>query len=343
MPNQTPTVFISHAGLDTDCALELQKALCTVGINAHLDQVELRLGDNVIKWMNDAASESDYMLVLVSQNSIGRYWVETEWSAALAREADLRRTFVIPVILPGVDDKSIPFLLRAKIYLDMRNDREAAVIQLINQLKQDQQIARDRGRFPSPAPMEAQEDVIHDFRENQDWLKVIVCSNRFARTFRFDLPANVTPTYILALLQSKLNLKWNNIDSDLMVELSYTYSIVFNGKRLPLDTPIRESGVENGSKLELWIQVTLTDLLEKQTKNQNASIVLQEATMTESKIARYLTHALIIRNRFAEETKHEAAVEAGAERIMKLLMVNRDFTGAQIALIAERYFAHVDA
>lgn len=344
MPDKRPTVFISHAGPDADQAAELQEALTSVGIDARLDQIDLRLGDNVIKWMNDAATESDYLLVLVSANSAGRYWLETEWSAALAREADLRRTFVVPVILPGVEDKEIPFLLRSKLYLDMRVDREAALLQLVNFLKQDQQIAREHGRLPSPAPMSAQEELTHDFSECSEWLNVVVFSNRFARTFRFTLPAEATPSYVLSLLRTRLSLKWSNIDSDLMVELSYTYAIGFHGKHLPLDTPMRESGVTDGSLLELWIRVTLTDLLEKQGKTQNTAQWLEGAGKTSLARACYFAACrTVMADRAFSSSLKEAAVKDETDRIMKLLLSNREFTSAQIAMIAQRYFSHVDA
>jgi hypothetical protein len=349
MSDRAPSVFISHAGPDSDHALQLHRALCAVGVEARLDQIELHLGDNFIRWMNEAASESDYLLVLVSPNSLGRYWVETEWSAALAREADLRRTFVIPVVLPGVEDKAIPFLLRAKIYLDLRKDEEASLLTLINMLKHDQQIARDRGRCPSPAPLTAQEEVYDDFRDCSEWLRVIVYSNRFSRTFKFMFPAEATPSYILGLLRSKLNLKWSNIDTDLMVELSYTYAIGFRGKNLPLDTPIRESGVTNDSMLELWIRVTLTDLLEKQGKGQKVGLALDGPGKTSLMRACYFVAVRTINSDVlldkigADSSKKDEAIKRETDRIMKLLMLNRDFTPAQIAMIAERYFAHVDA
>lgn len=323
MPNKTSTVFISHAGPDAKQAMDLQQALSTVGIAARLDQVDLRLGDNVIKWMNEAASESDYLLVLVSKNSAGRYWVETKWSAALAREADLRRTFVVPVIRPGIEDKEIPFLLRAKLYLDLRKDGERALLHLINFLKQDQQVARECGRLPSPAPMGAQEEVANDFPECGKWLSVIVFSNRFARTFRFTLPSDATPSYILALLRSRLNLKWSNVDPDLMVELSYTYAIGFNGKHLPLDTPIHESGVAEGSMLELWIRVTLTNLPDKHGKVQNPSILMN-----------YEWIGLNL---------DKTALKDETDRTRKLLMINRSFTNAQIVMIVRKCYSHVEA
>nr|MBC8521176.1 toll/interleukin-1 receptor domain-containing protein [Methanomicrobia archaeon] len=277
MAKTIPTVFISHASPDKSEALKLHDALKSVGINAHLDQVELEYGDNIITWINNSVQESDYLLILVSANSVGRYWVETEWSAALMKEADLRRTFVIPVLLPGVSDSQIPILLRAKLFVDFRTNTEAPLLQLVNRIKQDEQIARDRGQLPTPAPLTAQQGIFNSFSDSDEWIEVIVFSSRFGRKFRFTVPKKATPSYLLAMLRDSLNLKWSNIDENIFVELSYTYAIGFNGDHLSLDTPLSEAGVTNGSILELWIRVTLTDLLEDSQKRADKAIWLKGA------------------------------------------------------------------
>jgi hypothetical protein len=317
MNKRKPAVFISHAGPDYKFAEELKDALSKVGIDAHLDQVELRVGDNIIRWMNDAASESDYMIVLLSPNSLGRYWVETEWSSALMKEADLRRTFVLPAILPGVKDGDIPFLLRAKAYIDFRVDVEGGLMKLINRIKQDMQVARDLARLPSPAPHEAQEQVLSKTEKDDELIEVIVHSNRFGRNFRFIVPSTATPSYIISLLRSTFNLKWNNIDEDLLVELSYTYSLRWRGNGLSLHTPLCELGIPNGTRLELWIQVTLTDLLEGK------------------KVSREEIHFCL------SQFNIERDLDKTTQRL--LMLKDRSFTSAQIAQIAKKYFSHVDS
>jgi hypothetical protein len=150
--SQHPTVFVSHAVPDSEFAKGIADSLNRGGIKAHLDQVEIKVGDNIITWMNNAAGESDYLLVLLSPSSVGRYWVEIEWSNALMKEADLRCSFVIPAVLPGLDDSEIPFLLRFRSYLDFRKDTEKAFLQLVSRLKEDELVHRDLGCFSMPCP-----------------------------------------------------------------------------------------------------------------------------------------------------------------------------------------------
>ncbi len=343
MEKKEPTVFISHAGPDSEEALNLFNALQGLGVKAHLDQVELKYGNNIVTWINDSVEESDYLLILISENSIGRYWVEMEWSAALMKEADLRRSFVIPVLLPGVNDSQIPFLLRAKLYVDLREDIQTQLFKLVNRIKQDLQIARDWGRLPTPAPLNAQTEVIDRFDESDDWIEVVVYSNRFGRKFRYTIPSKATPDYLLAMLRDNLNLTWSNIDENLFVELSYTYAIGFNGEHLSLNKPISEAGVKNGSLLELWIRVTLTDLLEDSGKKLDKTMWLKGAGKESllPKISHYLACRTIapykeLKFLGDEEIKKESS------RIIDLIMKDRNFTSAQIRMIAKRYFDHID-
>jgi hypothetical protein len=328
----SPKVFISHASPDGEFAKNLNANLKLVGIDSHLDQVDLKIGDNIIKWMNSEISEADYMIVLVSSNSINRYWVEIEWSNALFKEADLRRAFVIPAILPGTQDSDIPFLLRAKQYVDFRIDVEKALFQLINRFKEDIQIARDLGKNPCPAPMSSQDTILNQINETDELIQIIILSNRFSRSFRFVVPNSATPNYLLNLLRNTFNLKWNNIDQDLLVELSYTYSLCFQDKQLTLDKTLKELNIPNGSRLELWIQVSLRDLI-KDIDLTKGKIPL-EGTMKFDKFLHSKKSIEIPNIKFDTQSND----------LMELLLKfkNRDFTSAEISQVAKKFFLHVD-
>jgi hypothetical protein len=64
------------------------------------------------------------------------------------------------------------------------------------------------------------------------------------------------------MLRETLGLSFSNVDEKLQVELSYTYMLNHHGTGLVLDKSLKESGVQNGDALELWIGVTLRDRLE---------------------------------------------------------------------------------
>ncbi len=118
------------------------------------------------------------------------------------------------------------------------------------------------------------------------------------------------------MLRSALKLKWNNIDEDLLVELSYTYSLQWNGKALSLNSTLEELGIPNGASLELWIQVTLIDLLEgKEVSKETIYLCLM----------RY-------------------HIQLDLDKTMQyLLKFDRTFTSTRIAQIAKKYFSHIDS
>lgn len=309
--NSRPNVFVSHAGPDSEFAKWIADGLQKAGIEARLDQVEIKAGDNIVTWMNETAGESDYLLVLLSPNSVKRYWVEMEWSNALMKEADLRRTFVIPAILPGLDDENIPFLLKAKSYIDFREDTEAAFLKLIARLKDDEIASRDLGRLPCPAPSNMANGVEKAFPDSEDTIEVIVHCNRFGRSFRLRVPPEATPSYLLGMLRDTLKLRFSNIDETLGVELSYTYALRHKGEAIPLRTSIKDAGVIEGDRLELWIRVTLRDLLEDKDIGEGVSIGLYHLSL----------------DKLSKEVRQAR---------------KRAFSSAEIARVASEFFKHVD-
>jgi len=256
------SVFISHAGPDANFAQWLANGLEKTGIEARLDQLEIKAGDNIVMWMNDAIGESDYLLALLSPKSVDGYWVEVEWSNALMKEAHLRRTFVIPVILPDLADSQIPDLLRAKAYLDFRSDPEKEFLRLVSRLKDDQLAERELGRAPSPAPRNMVDYIDKRSTAEIDSIEVIIHCNRFGRSFRLHVPSSATPSYLMGMLRDTLELKYSNVDHTLGVELSYTYYLRHKGNAITLNTSLHDAGVRDGDRLELWIRVRLRDLIE---------------------------------------------------------------------------------
>jgi hypothetical protein len=305
------SVFISHAGPDATFARSLATGLEQVGIAARLDQAEIRVGDNIVTWMNDAIGESDYLLVLLSPESRDRYWVRMEWSNALMKEAHLRRTFVIPVILPGLQDSEIPEMLRAKAFLDFRIDRDAAFLKLVSRLKDDELAYRELGRLPSPAPRNVVEHIETHLPTDGTTIEVIVHSNRFGRSFRIRVPTVATPSYLMGMLRDTLHLKFSNVDNELGVELSYTYYLRQNGQAITLNTTLADAGVKDGDRLELWIRVTLRDLVEDKDIGDEVFLRLYRADLST----------------MTDELRNAR---------------KRAFSSAEIARVASQFFEHVD-
>jgi hypothetical protein len=308
---RSPVVFISHAGPDSAFAIWLSEGLAKVGIASRLDQTEIKAGDNIVIWMSTAVAESDYLLALLSPVSTKRYWVELEWSSALMKEAELRRTFVIPAVLPGLADPDIPTILKPRKYIDFRQGNEAPFLEVVARLKDDELAARDLGRLPDPAPSTMVDEIAGAFPDAAETLEVLIHSNRFGRSFRVRIPADAKPNYLLGMLRSTLKLKFSNVDEDMGVELSYTYYLRHDGQAIPLDTSLADAGVKDGDRLELWVRARLRDLIEDKDLGEQ--------------VFRHLYHARIDQ------------LGDGVRQARK-----RAFSSAEIGRIASKFFSHVD-
>jgi hypothetical protein len=88
-----PQVFLSFAGNDREKAKRLHDDLVDRGMDTFVDERNVAIGDNFVLAINQRITQSDYFVLLWSQYSVDRPWVEAEWSSAFARELRERRSF----------------------------------------------------------------------------------------------------------------------------------------------------------------------------------------------------------------------------------------------------------
>lgn len=113
-------VFLSHNHQDKSFARKLSKDLVKKDIKVWLDEAELQVGDSLIKKIESAIAEVDYLIAVLSTNSVISEWVNRELEIAITKEIHNKRLFVLPVI---IDDCDIPSFLSGRIYLNF-NDPE---------------------------------------------------------------------------------------------------------------------------------------------------------------------------------------------------------------------------
>ena len=112
-------VFLSHATEMKPRVREIA-ACFPAHVEIWLDQDELstglRLPEHIGRAIDD---ECDFVLVFVDRNAIDSEWVRREVGMALRREADLRRPFLLPVMLEPLADE-LPRLgdLGERIFFD---------------------------------------------------------------------------------------------------------------------------------------------------------------------------------------------------------------------------------
>jgi hypothetical protein len=110
-------VFICHASEDKPVAREVASSLKKLGAEVWLDEWEIRVGESIVQKIGDALGKVSHLIVLLSQNSVVKPWVQKEFSSALMRQLSHKSIIVLPLRL---DDCSIPPILADIKYADAR-------------------------------------------------------------------------------------------------------------------------------------------------------------------------------------------------------------------------------
>lgn len=113
------TIFISYSHEDKLNVDLLAAHMVKRNASVWVDTWELNVGDSIIQRVQEAITESDALLVILSKASVESEWCKKELSAGMIRELDEKRVVVLPVLL---EDCEIPLFLRDKMYADLRKD-----------------------------------------------------------------------------------------------------------------------------------------------------------------------------------------------------------------------------
>ena len=121
-------VFICYSHADKVFVDSLARTLVKNKTRVWLDRWELKVGDSLVQKIQDAITEADALLVVLSNASVESEWVKRELSAATIRELEEKRVLILPVV---IDDCQVPLLLRDKVYVDFRSDFGEGIQQIL--------------------------------------------------------------------------------------------------------------------------------------------------------------------------------------------------------------------
>lgn len=127
-------------------AERLGKELEELGIEPFVDVQHILPGRDLVLTINDALTQSDYFVLLWSRNTVDRPWVDLEWTAALARDLEDRRSFLFVVRL---DDTPLPVILTMRRYLDAFGSWTTVADELAAAWRRDQAVGLPV--LPAPA------------------------------------------------------------------------------------------------------------------------------------------------------------------------------------------------
>ena len=113
-----PSVFLSHNSRDKPFVRRLARRLASQNVVVWLDEAKLRIGDSLLNRISEAIYDVDFVIVVISRNSVVSPWVEKELSLAMSKELEMRSVSVLPIRL---DDSEIPASLHDKLYADFRD------------------------------------------------------------------------------------------------------------------------------------------------------------------------------------------------------------------------------
>lgn len=156
-------VFISHSSQDKQVANRLAKDLQERGYVAWLDSWEILVGHNIVDEVYRGITESEFVVVMLSQASCDSNWVQQEFTAALISEIESREVTVLPV---KIDDCEIPAALRTKRYANFVSDWESGLRELssaIDTHRASRSVSRPGDQISS----------INTFRNFDEWCKLV--------------------------------------------------------------------------------------------------------------------------------------------------------------------------
>jgi hypothetical protein len=142
--SNTYDVFLSHNSLDKPAVEKIARSLIEANLRVFLDKWNLLPGDRLIEELEKALEQSETVAVFVGESGISP-WHNEEIRSAILEAIRTRDEYrVIPVLLPGGAEKSLPKFLSRRLWVDFRAD-------LNNRDELDRLIAGIKGRPGSRA------------------------------------------------------------------------------------------------------------------------------------------------------------------------------------------------
>lgn len=120
-------IFLSHKSNDKPLMREF-KQLLPPFLGTWLDEDSLIWGDNFTKELKSTIQSGvDFILFFLDDASLSSTWVKQELEWATNREKELKRIFVLPIILPDTTRESIPASIKNRLHLTLSSYEQSAV------------------------------------------------------------------------------------------------------------------------------------------------------------------------------------------------------------------------
>ncbi len=136
------SVFISHSYKDKEFVRKLASDLASYGIKPWVDEWEIHPGDSIVDKISEGIRQADYILVVLSEDSVRSKWVQEEIKVAFQRDPAGSKRVLIPVVLGKV---KIPSFLRDIKYVDLSESYQEGLNEIVRAI-----IERPHEKKPTP-------------------------------------------------------------------------------------------------------------------------------------------------------------------------------------------------
>jgi hypothetical protein len=113
---RAPTVFLSHSHADKSFVRARARKLGANGIDYWLDEAEIKTGESLIERLSEAVADVDFVLAVLSPNSVRSRWVREELQQAMTRQIKGKRFRVLPIVKAPC---KLPAFLVGRLYRDL--------------------------------------------------------------------------------------------------------------------------------------------------------------------------------------------------------------------------------
>ena len=139
-----PSVFISYSSKNVPIARRLAADLQARQLDVWLDEKRILVGDSIHQKVEEGITNCDYLILLVSEESMQSNWVQDELHATMTREKDRGQTILLPAILPGVNTACLPTLLRDRKFTRFAPKYEDGLQEIIAAIEGHEQRKRKK-------------------------------------------------------------------------------------------------------------------------------------------------------------------------------------------------------
>jgi len=127
-------IFLSHTSRDKPLVREFRTGLpAFLRSKTWLDEDNLLWGDALAGTLKTTIqTKVDFLVIFLTRQALDSAWVRQELEWATAREGELKRTFVLPILIEDVPNDDLPDYFKHRRYLKLSDFEHESVIALAN-------------------------------------------------------------------------------------------------------------------------------------------------------------------------------------------------------------------